>query len=58
MRKQTPNNIEFKHDIDKKFEHKNVCEGDENEILYERIFILEKENNCFKSKIKHEQLIV
>ena len=58
MRKQIPNNIEFEHGIDKKLGHKNVCEGDENELLYERIVILEKENNCLKNKTKHEQLIV
>ena len=50
--------LEFKHNINKKLKHKNIREGDENEISYERIVVLEKENNCLKNEIKHEQLIV
>ena len=38
--------MEFKHDINKKLEHKNIRERDENEIFIERIVLLEKENNC------------
>ena len=43
------NYTEFKHDINKKLEHKSIRERDENEILYERIVLLEKENNCSNS---------
>ena len=39
---------EFKDDINKKLEHKSIRERDENEILYERIVLLEKENNCLE----------
>ena len=49
---------EFKDDIKKKLEHKSIPERDENEILYERIVSLEKESNCFKSKIKNHRLIL
>ena len=28
--------MEFKHDTNKKLEHKNIREGDENEVLFER----------------------
>ena len=37
--------MEFEHDINQNVEHKNIRERDENEILYERIVLLEKENN-------------
>ena len=37
--------MKFKHDINQKVEHKNIRERDENEILYEIIVLLEKENN-------------
>ena len=36
---------EFKDDIKKKLEHKSIRERDENKILYEKIVLLEKENN-------------
>ena len=49
---------EFKRNVNKKFEHKNIRERDENEILYERIVLLEKENNCLKNEIKNQQLII
>ena len=44
--------------LQEEIEQKNIGKGDENEILYERIVILEKENNSLKNEIKHEQLIV
>ena len=48
--------LEFKHDINKKLEHKNIRERDENEILYEIIVLLVKENNCLKTKLKINNL--
>ena len=48
---------EFKDDINKKLEHKNIHELDENEILCERIVLLEKENNCLNNKVKNQQFI-
>ena len=38
-------------------EHKSIRERDGNEILYEKIILLEKENNCSKNKIKNQRLI-
>ena len=49
---------EFKDYIKKKLGHKSIPERDENEILYERIVLLEKESNCFKSEIKNHRLIL
>ena len=46
----------FKYDINKKLEHKSICERNENKILYERIVLLEKENNCLKNKVVNQQL--
>ena len=46
--------MEFKHDINKKLEHKNIRERDDNEILCERIVLFEKENNCLKNEIKNQ----
>ena len=51
-------NVEHKRNINKKLEHKNNGERDENETLYERIVLLEKENNCLKNEIKNQQLII
>ena len=48
----------FKYDINKKLEHKSICERNENKILYERIVLLEKENSCLKNKIVNQQLII
>ena len=44
--------------LKKKLEHKNNGERDENETLYERIVLLEKENNCLKNEIKNQQLVI
>ena len=49
---------EFKDDIKKKLEHKSIRNRDENEILYKRIVLLEKENNCLKNEIKNQQFII
>ena len=46
--------MEFKHDINRKLEHKNIRERDDNEILCERIVLFEKENNCLKNEIKNQ----
>ena len=35
--------MEFKHDINKKLEHKSIRERDENETLYEGIVLVKKE---------------
>ena len=51
-------NAEHKRNINKKLEHKNNGERDENETLYERIVLLEKENNCLKNEIKNQQLVI
>ena len=50
--------MEFKHNINKKLEHKNIHERNENEILNERIVVLKKKNNCLKNEIKNQQLII
>ena len=47
----------FKHDVNKNLEHKSIHERDENEILCERIVLLEKEKSCLKNKMKNQQLI-
>ena len=49
---------EFIDDIKKKLEHKSIRERDENEILCERIVLLEKENNCLKNEIKNQQFLI
>ena len=36
--------MEFKHDINKKLEHKSIRERDENETLYEGIVLVKKRN--------------
>ena len=48
----------FKDDINKKLEHKSICQRDEDKILYKRIDLLEKKNNCLRSNIKNQQFII
>ena len=38
--------------------HRNARERDDSDILYERIALLEKENECLKNEIKNHQLII
>ena len=58
IKKTNTYGTEFKDDINKKLEHKSIRERDENEILFERIVSLKKENNSLKNKIKNQQLTI
>ena len=58
IKKTNTYGTEFQDDINKKLEHKSIRERDENEILFERIVSLKKENNCLKNKIKNQQLTI
>ena len=55
-------NNDFKNFIKKKKKKKSpdgrAHKTDEAEILYEKIRMLEKENQCLKNKIKNQQVVI
>ena len=61
-RKGRSANNDFKNFIKKKKKKKSpdgrAHKTDEAEILYEKIRMLEKENQCLKNKIKNQQVVI
>ena len=62
LRQELENNVtannDFKNFINKKLAGERAHKNDSAEILYERIRILEKENQCLKNEIKNQQAII
>ena len=61
--KERSANNDLKNFIKKKKKKKKSPDGrahktDEAEILYEKIRMLEKENQCLKNKIKNQQVVI
>ena len=53
--KNTAKSLEFQRNIDKTLTKFNLNDGDEAEILYEWIVILEKENEYLKNEIRNQK---
>ena len=51
-------NMEFQRNIEKTLTKAKLNNRDEAEILYERIVLLEKENECLKSEVRNQKEII
>ena len=58
MEKNVAEKNEFKNLIKKTLAEERIYKRDEVEILYEKITILEKENQCLKNEVKNQQFVV
>ena len=58
LEKNTAKNIEFRRNIEKKLTKSKLNDRDEAEILYERIIILEKKNECLKNEVLNQKEII
>ena len=50
--------MEFQRNIVKTLTKAKLNDRDEAEILYERIVILEKENECLKNEVRNQKQII
>ena len=58
LEKNTVTNIEFPKNIKKTLTKAKLNDRHEAEILYERIVVLEKENECLKNEVKNQKEII
>ena len=58
LEKNVTANNDFKNFINKKLADERAHKNDSAEILYEKIRILEKENQCLKNEIKNQQAVI
>ena len=56
--KNTAKSLEFQRNIDKTLTKFNLNDGDEAEILYEWIVILEKEDEYLKNEVRNQKEIM
>ena len=58
LEKNVTANNDFKNFINKKLADERAHKNNSAEILYERIRMLDKENQCLKNKIKNQQAVI
>ena len=58
LEKNVTANNDFKNFINKKLADERAHKNDSAEILYEKIRMLEKENQCLKNEIKNQQAVI
>ena len=58
LEKNITANNDFKNFINKNLVDDRAIKNDSAEILYERISMLEKENQCLKNNIKNQQAVI
>ena len=58
MEKSAAENNEFKNLIKKNLAEEKIHKRDEAEILYEKITILEKQNQCLKNEVRNQQAVI
>ena len=55
LEKSTVTNTEFRKKIEETLTKAKLNDRDKAEILYERIVILEKENECLKNEVRNQK---
>ena len=55
LEKNTVTNTEFRKKIEQTLTKAKLNDKDKAEILYERIVILEKENECLKNEVRNQK---
>ena len=58
LEQKTVMNMEFQKKIEKTLTKATLNDKDKKEILYERIVILEEENECLKNKVRNQKEII
>ena len=58
LEKNVTANNDFKNFINKKLADQRAHKNDSAEILYEKIRMFEKENQCLKNEIKNQQTVI